>query len=478
MFLPCAQQLRTIRGMKADIAPAAALAASAEGLTPHYRKGKHVGWSKTIRGETRWICSVNAAPTAESADRIYRSRSTELWGEAAQDEVSESAADAEVLEVINLFLYRRQQRVDAAKMERSTFEEYKSILTDFADFSGDGDAAVQGRIDGRGRIGEARLRRLTPENFDDYAASLAKRFGLHRRNKYIIVVRMMFKWASNNAGTDFVPPYGDEFSPARRSEFRRARNKRNKTDPETFTPEEVRTLLAGRRIEYKLRKTVQARLVRSSPQMRAMILLALNAGYHNKDMATMPLSVAEGLLKNPWLEYSRGKTGAERRAWIWPETVTAIEKYLRVRPTPAEQFKDLLFLTRFGKPYLAEKRSGKSSKWLRKDMIGNRLGELMDRLGMRRQGRRFRAFRKTYRTTASEIGDEMVIDLTMGHADSIDDMRSIYTVTVLDRKLKRVSEHVRKRFGITSLSEELHASDCEIARAKRSTASERAYAGL
>lgn len=49
------------------------------------------------------------------------------------------------------------------------------------------------------------------------------------------------------------------------------------------------------------------------------------------------------------LDFPRGKTGIERRAWLWPETRQALERVIAARPKPkASQFDSLVFVTAQG----------------------------------------------------------------------------------------------------------------------------------
>jgi integrase len=71
--------------------------------------------------------------------------------------------------------------------------------------------------------------------------------------------------------------------------------------------------------------------------------------------------------------------------------------------------------------------------------------KLLERLGQVRKGRNFYSLRRTYRTIAAEVGKELAIDLTMGHADEDDDMAKVYTVGELRDELSKISRHVRRR---------------------------------
>ena len=71
----------------------------------------------------------------------------------------------------------------------------------------------------------------------------------------------------------------------------------------------------------ELRRLMQC----AGPEFRAMILLALNAGLGNGDLAQLKTSDIQGV----WLDYSRPKTGIERRVPLWPETREALAAVIR-----------------------------------------------------------------------------------------------------------------------------------------------------
>ena len=58
-------------------------------------------------------------------------------------------------------------------------------------------------------------------------------------------------------------------------------------------------------------------------QIKAMILLGVNAAFGNNDVASLPLSAID--LELGWIDYPRPKTGIARRCPLWTETVEALE---------------------------------------------------------------------------------------------------------------------------------------------------------
>ena len=69
--------------------------------------------------------------------------------------------------------------------------------------------------------------------------------------------------------------------------------------------------------------------------MKAMILRSINTGMNNSDLNNIKPDNID--LKTGWLDYPRHKTGIERLAKLWPETVEAVRDYLKARQRPLER---------------------------------------------------------------------------------------------------------------------------------------------
>jgi integrase len=93
----------------------------------------------------------------------------------------------------------------------------------------------------------------------------------------------------------------------------------------------------------KLRAAIKG----ASNPMRAMILLGINCGFGQTDIANLPRSAID--LKRKWIDYPRIKTAVPRRCPLWPETVKALCSAIACRGEPRDKADDgLVFLTRFG----------------------------------------------------------------------------------------------------------------------------------
>jgi integrase len=161
-----------------------------------------------------------------------------------------------------------------------------------------------------------------------------------------------------------------------------------------------------------------------------MIYLGINCGYSNSDIAALPMKSLN--LATGWIQFARVKTGIERRSPLWPETVQALEEWLKVRPQPKDpKHADLVFVTSTGGSWGKEIADNPLSKEMRK---------LLDKLGI--NGRRtFYHLRHTLQTIGDESGDFLAVRHIMGHAST--DIADMYRERISDVRLCKVTEHVR-----------------------------------
>lgn len=158
-------------------------------------------------------------------------------------------------------------------------------------------------------------------------------------------------------------------------------------------------------------------LDRCCAQMRSLILLGINLGYGNRDCARLlPRHISTSVVDAP-----RHKTGADRRGWLWPETVRALEAC----PPP--------FVNRRGRPIVVDGN----------DYLRPRLVRLLQSCGIKPNGRGFYSFRRAYRTAVDSHWDKPAIDLTMGHTTP--GMGARYVAWIDDDRLCAVSLHARSK---------------------------------
>lgn len=383
------------------------------GLTPVYRKGEHAGWMKRVNRAPKWIASAKEAPTGDAADAVYTAKFKALW-EPAKAPPPPAADALTVKALLNLFLARQQRKGISAR----AWEEYADAFGDFAKAVGENTRAVD----------------LTPGDFERARRAWAKRFGPHRLGKFVTMVRSAFKWARKPPHRLPEPDYADDFELPGKREYRLAK--------------EASRVDAGGTLAFEA-DDVGRLLAKANRNLRAMILLGLNCGYGNEDVSALPRAVVD--LDGGWLNYARGKTGIRRRCPLWSETAESLRAVLayrvksRRRPEAFES-PSLVFLTRHGRPYVEDVRSGKSGKLLHKDDVSVAFGKLCAAAGVSRPGRNFYSLRRTFRTLADETGDQRAIALIQGR--ELGDIDTVYVQHIADSRLLAVTDHVRRRLGL------------------------------
>lgn len=197
----------------------------------------------------------------------------------------------------------------------------------------------------------------------------------------------------------------------------------------------IRRAAAGKAPRMFEAKDIRAMLKKADAVLTAQILLAVNAAFGQADLSDLPKSAID--LKGGWVTFPRVKTGIERRAALWPETIAAVRKALTERPeTKDEADADCVFLTSHRNRLVRC-----TAKFGHRDAVGAAFGRLLDNLKLKRPGLQFYALRHTFRTVADATRDFPAIDKVMGHADH--SMGGRYRERIDDSRLKAVSDFVR-----------------------------------
>jgi len=327
------------------------------------------------------------------------------------DTRNELALGTSLRDLVNHFLTAKQRRVDAGEMTLRSFSDYHDTAKWLVNMFGR-ERAVEGRHG------------LGPDDFARLRAAIARKRGPVALANQIGRVRSVFKHGFDAGLLQRPVRFGPEFvKPAKRT----MRLARRRSGEKMFEPPEIAALLAG-----------------AGVQMRAMVLLGLNAGLGNTDVAGLDWANVD--LKAGIIDAPRSKTGIARRCPLWPETVEALEA-VRKAVKRSKRDGDPVFVTKYGKPWV---RVDPPSRGLPngrpgvvKDAVASEFAKLSRDTGMHRAGRGFYALRHTFRTVADEIPDRVAIDLIMGHEDG-SDIAVHYVERIDDARLRRVVEHVRK----------------------------------
>ncbi|MGE0377506.1 MAG: tyrosine-type recombinase/integrase [Planctomycetaceae bacterium] len=376
-------------------------------LYPHL-SGK---WAKTIRGKTYYFGTWHNPHGAESA---YLAVADDLCA-GREPRANGSAGGTTMGDVCNQFMKAKRLRMEAGSLSPRTFAGYDAVCRLLIDTFG------------RNRL----VTDLGPSNFTKLYGSLAKTYhGASSLGPRIVQVRSVFKFAFDADLIDKPVKYGPVFKTPSRTEVRKS-TARTKAEHggRTFTAEEVRAMIDAA----------------PTAQLKAMILLGINAAFGNTDIAELPLSAVD--LKKGIIDFSRPKSGGPRKVVLWPETVKALNVVITTRPDatdPADA--GLVFITRFGQRWvrftLAESKAyGKVTMKPRSDDgVAKQVGKLLKAIGLKRHGLSYYSLRHTFRTVADETKDIPAVRLVMGHAGgSID---SVYRESISDERLQAVTDHV------------------------------------
>jgi len=271
---------------------------------------------------------------------------------------------------------------------------------------------------------------LAMEDFRRLREAIAEGRNATTITNIIIRIRAMFTWAKEKAKIiDELPEYGGEFSPP---PLRVRRKALREGGPRDMKPDEIHAMLDA------AQNAAHGQLL----NLRAMILLGINAGLGNTDCAVLKLPDLD--LKAGILDNSRSKTEEKRRAALWPETVTAIKVSLKRRekmierhgPLP-DDLKNIVFITKKRRPYISYSETGETGK---NDAVGAEFLTLARSLGTKHS---FYDLRRTFCTIADESLDGAAVKLVMGHRPHQADMTSVYRQRFPDERLRAVSERVR-----------------------------------
>lgn len=351
-------------------------------LFPH-RNG---WWAKKVRGKLYYFGKVADDPDGQKAIGVWLDQKDDLL--AGRTPRGRMGA-VTVADVCDKFLIYKDELLQAGELAQRTFDGYKVVT----------DLLVK-------MFGHHAAAEMRPEDFQRLRVKMARRWGPVRLANQVQVVRSVFKFGFDSELLDKPVRFGLFKKPTAKV----IRQARAANGPRMFKPEQIRALLAH-----------------ASANMKAMILLAINGGLGNTDLAEMPAAVID--VQTGWLDYPRVKTGMPRRIPLWPETIAAVGDVLKQRPHD----QPLLFIGKRGADYIGKHKGYR---------VHQELLRTMKKAGI--EGRTFYDLRRTFQTIGEGVNDLVAVQTIMGHAPHSGDMSAVYRQGVADDRLRAVANHVRE----------------------------------
>lgn len=349
-------------------------------------------WAKKCRGKLIYLGKVADDPDGKTAWKEWLRIGNDLRNGI---EPSKETAAVSLGQLVNEFLNAKRQLVESGERSERTLTELIA--------GGRVLCKVLGKTHPADSIG--------PDDFARVRQDIVKRCGSIRSANQISRIKSIFKWGFENGKIPHLPRYGDFKKPSAKT----IRLERAAKGERLFTRDEVLTLLESANVN-----------------MRAFVLLGLNAGLGQADIATLP----NHAIKGEWLDYVRPKTGTNRRAWLWPETIAAVQAAAEASGEPTDPADaELLFRTSYGGCWI------RMFKGFNDDRLSEQFRELLKRTGLTGRGLSFYRLRHLHRTLTDECLDWPAANAVMGHTDQT--MSGIYRERVSDARIRRVCEYVR-----------------------------------
>jgi integrase len=306
--------------------------------------------------------------------------------------------------LVNRFLSAKRHLVDTREISLRTFKDYEATCQRLVD------------VFGWSRLVED----LEPEDFDRLRGELSKTRGPVALGNEIGRVRVVFGHAYHEKkGIRLISRpvhFGNSLSKPSKKTIRKSRAKRG---TQVFESAEIRRMIDT-----------------ASQPLLSMILLGINCALGQSDITSLPIDALD--LTAGWLNYPRPKTGIDRKAKLWPETIKALKVALADRPRPTDpDDQGLAFITKYGARWSRTTEGGTNI-----DAISQEFRKLLAELKI--GGKRgFYCLRRTFETIGGDSLDQVSVDFVMGHAPESDDMGAVYRGKIRDDRLKTVAEYVR-----------------------------------
>jgi integrase len=370
-------------------------------LTPH-PTGR---WCKKIRGKVYFFGKLTDG--WQSAEKRYKDEKDDLF--AGRVPTARNKNGLRLVELCDRWMHYKRNLVRSGELKLRTWRDYHDTCERLL------------KVFGKNRLVED----LGPADFETLRADFGTTWGPVRIGNTITRSRMLFSYAFESGLIDKPIRYGPTFDRPSKKTLRRVRKA---SGSRMFERDELLRVLDA-----------------ADPCLKAMVLLGINGGLSNDDVATLPLNALN--LETGWLDYARPKTGVDRKIPLWPETTAAIKAWLAIRPEPKKkEDAGMVFLTRrrlawCRAGHFVDHEDGSAKVRGISNPVAGAFRYFLDKLGI--NGRRnFLCMRHGFETIAGDTGDQVAVDAIMGHADQ--SMADHYRERIDPERLRRVVEHVRQ----------------------------------
>ncbi|MBU4271527.1 MAG: tyrosine-type recombinase/integrase [Planctomycetes bacterium] len=357
-------------------------------------------WAKKVRGRLHYFGKWSDDPKGKAALQRWLDQKDDLLA-GREPRAKATIEGPTVADVCNSYLTYKKGLLEAREITPRTFQEYHAVCERLV------------KVFGRSRL----VTDLVADDFQRLRQIVAKTWGPIRLANEVQRTRSVFKHGYEVGLITLPVRFGPGF---KKPSAKVLRQNRTAAGLRMFEREELLAILNG-----------------ATTETRAVVLLALNAGLGNGDIAALPIKALN--LKSGWLDYPRAKTGVPRHCPLWPETIAAIKAMpAERRPPKNPEHEGLLFLNERRNAY------GTTAKGMRPHQgIGRLFDRTVTKAGIKRPGTTFYSIRRTFQTIAEGAHDSTAIAAIMGHTPHVNDMSAIYRQRIDDARLLAVVEHVR-----------------------------------
>ncbi len=272
----------------------------------------------------------------------------------------------------NAFMDSRKAKLEGDEITQRTLDDYhatcKRMLEHF----------------GKNR----RLESLGPLDFGRLKAKYTNGWGPVTVKNEIGRANVVLRYAYDIKAVPSPIHTGPDFKRPTKKTLRRHRNTRGRKE---FSAEQVHAIMAE-----------------ATVHVRAMVHLGLNCAYGNTDCGSLEIPMVD--FDGAWLAQPRNKTGVERDAWLWPETIDALKASISERTEPkSDEHAERFFITKYGNDW----RPGESDSRISKEFT-----KLTKKIGIHSAGVSFYALRHTFQTVGGNSRDQIAVDRVFGHEDT------------------------------------------------------------